>query len=192
MLYGAPVTRRRDALRNRAAILEAANDVLAGGGAAALMPEVARRAGVAQATLYRHFADRQALVAAVIDHQLRLLEALAAGQVPFRDLLHEVLRRQIAMHELVRLVRRLEPAVQQRYRQRAIAAVAVAMNRAHRDGHVRADLTSEDLALMFAMVQGAAENATGPAAARAVDLLMDGLFSDLAAHCRSAPASGDS
>ena len=42
------------------------------------MPEIARRAGVGQATLYRHFPDRSALAAAVIAHHLQRLEADAA------------------------------------------------------------------------------------------------------------------
>ncbi|MFC7528715.1 TetR family transcriptional regulator [Actinoplanes sp. GCM10030250] len=185
MLYGTPTARRRDALRNRAAILEAASEVLTHGGAVALMPEIARRAGVGQATLYRHFADRHALTAAVITYQLDRLEALVAvhaGQpAHFRSLLCEVLHTQIAMRGLVSLVRRLDPATQERYRRRAIAAVTGPMRYAREHGYVRADLVPEDLALLFAMVQGVAEGTDDLAAARAaadraVDLMLDGVF----------------
>ncbi|MEV6300679.1 helix-turn-helix domain-containing protein [Actinoplanes sp. NPDC051861] len=185
MLYGTPTARRRDAQRNRAAILEAASEVLTAGEAVALMPEIARRAGVGQATLYRHFADRHALVGAVITYQLDRLDALIAehaGQpAEFRRLLCEVLHTQIAMRGLVSLVRRLDQVTQDRYRQRAVAAVAAPMKVAREQGFVRADLVPDDLALLFAMVQGVAEGtddvgAARAAADRAVDLMLDGVF----------------
>ncbi len=50
----------------RAALLEAAREVLAKEGVEALtLREVARRAGVTHAAPYRHFADKEALLAAV-------------------------------------------------------------------------------------------------------------------------------
>lgn len=185
MLYGTPTARRRDAQRNRAAILEAASEVLAQDGTVALMPEIARRAGIGQATLYRHFPDRQALTAAVLGHQLDLLEARvvahSADPARFRDLLREVLHSQIELRGLVKLVRRFDPAQQERYRQRVIAAFAAPMGRAREHGHVRADLVPEDLSLLFTMVQGVAEatddvRAARAAADRSVDLVLDGVF----------------
>jgi AcrR family transcriptional regulator len=185
VLYGTPSARRRDAQRNRAAILEAASEVLTAGETVALMPEIARRAGVGQATLYRHFADRQALIAAVITFQLERLEEQVAAHdgrpEEFRALLREVLHTQIAMRGLISLVRRLDQATQDRYRRRAVTAVAVPMRHARDRGYVRADLVPEDLALLFAMVQGVAEGTDDVAAARAaadraVDLMLDGVF----------------
>jgi AcrR family transcriptional regulator len=55
---------RADALRNRAALLDAAADVLAADPQASLS-EVAARAGLGRATLYRHFDSRDALGAAI-------------------------------------------------------------------------------------------------------------------------------
>jgi AcrR family transcriptional regulator len=184
VLYGTPVVRRRDAQRNRAAIVLAATEVLAEGDPVALMPEIARRAGVGQATLYRHFADRHALTAAVIEHQLDRLEEAVAGLAAhpehFRELLRSVLHTQIAMRGLVVLLRRLDAPTQNRYRRRALAALSGPLRRAREHGHVRADLVPDDLALLFTMVQGVAE-ATGDAAAaraaadRSVDLMLDGI-----------------
>ncbi|WP_328467577.1 TetR/AcrR family transcriptional regulator [Actinoplanes sp. NBC_00393] len=184
MLYGAPTARRRDAQRNRAAILEAASEVLAGDDVVALMPEIARRAGIGQATLYRHFADRHALTAAVLTYQLDLLEARAAAHshpAQFHQLLRQVLHHQIEMRGLVSLVRRLDPAVQERYRQRLIAAFEEPLRRARDAGFVRADLVAADLSLLLAMVQGVAEitgdvSAARAAADRSVDLVLDGVF----------------
>ena len=56
---------RADARRNRAQILAAAREVFVEQGADAPLDEVARRAGVGIATLYRRFPDRAALLRAV-------------------------------------------------------------------------------------------------------------------------------
>jgi AcrR family transcriptional regulator len=58
----------------RQALLEAALGLLTEGGAAALtLREAARRAGVTHAAPYRHFADKNALLAAVSEEGFRLL-----------------------------------------------------------------------------------------------------------------------
>ncbi|MDK1477044.1 helix-turn-helix domain-containing protein [Streptomyces sp. 549] len=57
---------RADATRNRARITAAARELLAEHGAEVPLDEVARRAGVGNATLYRHFADRDSLVRGVV------------------------------------------------------------------------------------------------------------------------------
>ncbi|AXK33536.1 TetR family transcriptional regulator [Streptomyces armeniacus] len=56
---------RADARRNREALLAAARDAFLVGDADAHVEEIARRAGVAVGTLYRHFETREALVEAV-------------------------------------------------------------------------------------------------------------------------------
>lgn len=53
---------RADALRNRERIVAAAREVLVEHGPEVPLDEIARRAGVGNATLYRHFADRGELV----------------------------------------------------------------------------------------------------------------------------------
>lgn len=65
-----PPPRRADAERNRETILAAARAAFAEPGAQVSMAEVARRAGVGMATLYRHFPGRR-----------DLLEALYVGDV---------------------------------------------------------------------------------------------------------------
>jgi AcrR family transcriptional regulator len=52
---------RADATRNRERIIAAAREVLLEHGADAPLDEIAKRAGVGNATVYRHFADRQEL-----------------------------------------------------------------------------------------------------------------------------------
>ncbi|WP_244375804.1 TetR/AcrR family transcriptional regulator [Streptomyces ficellus] len=57
---------RADALRNRERIVTAAREMFVELGADVPFDEVARRAGVGNATLYRHFPDRAALVHEVV------------------------------------------------------------------------------------------------------------------------------
>ena len=185
MLYGAQTSLRRDARRNRAAIVEAASEVLAGREPAALMPEIARRAGVAVATLYRHFPDRRALTSAVIAHLLHQLEEAAAASTErpaaFRPLLRAVLHRLIEMRSLVVLADTLESGARRQYERRMVTAFATPLRRAQELGYVRRDLVPGDLLLLFAMVRGVAGAGEDTAAARAaadrsVDLMLDGVF----------------
>ncbi|MEH3052639.1 MAG: TetR/AcrR family transcriptional regulator [Patulibacter minatonensis] len=68
---------RADAARNREAILRAAGHVLAREGLHFRIDEVARAAGVGNATLYRHFPDHAALVdAAMAEKTSAYAEAL--------------------------------------------------------------------------------------------------------------------
>ena len=187
MLYGAPTARRRDALRNRAAIVRAASEVMTSAGSVVPMPEIARRAGVGQATLYRHFPDRSALAAAVIAHHLQRLEAFVAteacGPAVFRHLLREVLHTQVAMRPLVLLARRFDPGAREHYQRRLLAAFREPLRRAQSEGYVHGDVTPADLLLLFAMVQGVAEATDELADARAaadrsIDLVLNGVCRD--------------
>jgi AcrR family transcriptional regulator len=57
---------RSDARRNRAALVAAASTVFAHHGVDAAMDAIAREAGVGNATMYRHFPTRDALLEAVL------------------------------------------------------------------------------------------------------------------------------
>lgn len=59
---------RADALRNRERLVAAAREAFAAHGVDVPLDEVARRAGVGNATLYRHFPDREALIRQVMLH----------------------------------------------------------------------------------------------------------------------------
>lgn len=68
---------RADAVRNRGKLMDAATSVLSEHGLDAPLDEVARRAGVSIGTLYNHFADRAALIAAVMPERLSPLTPIA-------------------------------------------------------------------------------------------------------------------
>ncbi|MFC3996399.1 TetR/AcrR family transcriptional regulator [Nocardiopsis sediminis] len=82
---------RADAARNSAKILRAARQVYAENGPDAMLEDIARRAGVGIATLYRHFPSKEALVRAALEQSVaeRLcpaIEQALAGDDPKRGL----------------------------------------------------------------------------------------------------------
>jgi AcrR family transcriptional regulator len=71
---------RADAERNRERILEVAKEVFTRDGAAASLDDIARRSGIGNATLYRHFPTRDDLIEAVYRSEV---EKLAAAEQRF-------------------------------------------------------------------------------------------------------------
>jgi AcrR family transcriptional regulator len=67
---------RSDALDNQERILEAARAVFAAEGLNVPMREIARRAGVGPATLYRHFATKEALATEAFRDQMHACRAI--------------------------------------------------------------------------------------------------------------------
>ncbi|WBB62851.1 helix-turn-helix domain containing protein [Streptomyces sp. WMMC500] len=84
---------RADARRNRELILRAAGEVFVGEGPDAPLEEVARRAGVGIATLYRNFASREALIRGVAVATLASLRSVAGQALAAEDEPFEALRR---------------------------------------------------------------------------------------------------
>ena len=80
-----PVNRapRADAERNRRLVLDTAARVFADRGGSATLNDVARAAGVGVGTVYRKFADKEAILDALFDEKIADLERLAdeASQV---------------------------------------------------------------------------------------------------------------
>jgi AcrR family transcriptional regulator len=160
-----PQRRRSDAEHNRDRILDAAREVLADRSAEVSMAEVARRAGVGMATLYRNFQGRRELLEALFAGEVDDL-CLAAGQVsgPPGEALAAWLRRFALFHhskhpiaaELLRHTDAADPVFGSS-RGRVLAAgrpLLIAAQQAHQ---IRADLGLDqvlDLVLAAATVPG--------------------------------------
>ena len=87
----APQGKRADARRNEKALLNAAADVFVSSGVEAPIRDIAAKAGVGTATIYRHFPTRADLIIAVYRHQVEgLAEAgpalLASEETPYAAL----------------------------------------------------------------------------------------------------------
>lgn len=82
---------RADAQRNYASLLKTARVAVAERGADIVLEDIAKAAGVAIGTLYRHFPTRQDLLEAVFLDETKELrehaEALASAPVPFEALM---------------------------------------------------------------------------------------------------------
>ena len=66
------------AAENRAALIQAAREIFAEQGAQAPLSAIAKRAGVGQGSLYRHFPTRGAIAGAAFDAAVSDIEALVA------------------------------------------------------------------------------------------------------------------
>ena len=157
--------RRADAERNRDRILTAAHEALDEPGTYVSMAEVARRAGVGMATLYRNFASRrellEALYAAEVDD---LCSAAAAETGPPGDALVAWLARFAVFHrakhpiaaELLRHTDAADPVFGSS-RDRVLAAGEPLLLAAQKGGQARAGLGIDqvlDLVLAASTVRG--------------------------------------
>ncbi|MER6167368.1 TetR/AcrR family transcriptional regulator [Streptomyces violaceorubidus] len=71
---------RKAAARNRAALVAAAREIYSEYGLDAPLSAIARRAGVGQGVLYRHFPDRAAVATAVLEENVRQIERAAEAE----------------------------------------------------------------------------------------------------------------
>ncbi|MFF1693827.1 TetR/AcrR family transcriptional regulator [Streptomyces sp. NPDC058257] len=189
---------RADALRNRERIVTVARETYAESGPEASLNEIARRAGVGPGTLYRHFPNRAALLAAVLKDRIdalcaRASELLAAGGAD--DALDDWLRAFLA-HARVNqglggalLVEELENtgALGFDCHQRIQDTATSLLTRAQAEGTARKDLHAAD---MVQLVVGIALSTPhGPPdreqPARLLDLALDAI------HARHRSPSGD-
>lgn len=180
------VKQRRDAQRNRVRILAAATEVFRERGVEAPLDLVAQRANVGRGTLYRHFPNRAALVAALMERRLTALEAFAAGH-PAEDLLEhllvEICELQLRIPGLLPVVRAAGSSdVLDDVLARTRSMFAKALDQARAARAVRQDITVDDVYLAAAMLDGVVEAArdsmTAPPYERALVLVLRSLRSE--------------
>jgi AcrR family transcriptional regulator len=82
---------RADALRNRAKILQAAAEVFAERGLEVTLDDIAHHAGVGVGTVYRRFADREALIEALFDDRMKGMLAQMRAALEDADPWHGLL-----------------------------------------------------------------------------------------------------
>ncbi len=149
---------RADATRNRAAVLSAAREVFAEEGLDAPLEEIAQRAGVGIATLYRRFPARRQLVAAALADNISeyagAAERALAEPDPwtgFAGFVKQICLMQASHPGLADLLLiTLAPGEEiEAIRARANRAAIKLIDRAKADGKVRDDLTGEDLLVML-------------------------------------------
>jgi AcrR family transcriptional regulator len=178
---------RRDAVRNRDRILDAARELFANS-ADVSMCEVARRAGVGQATLYRNFPDLRALTAEVLVEQIDRFSQVAAERAGDPDAFFVLLRSLVEdmadLYALGELARRDDCVGSQleRHRERIAELMKGPLSDAKAAGALRRDTSLDDVFLVLLMARGAMTRAYGAAARgaaanRALTLTLEGLMS---------------
>jgi AcrR family transcriptional regulator len=176
---------RKDAKRNREAILDAARELFAESADVA-MCEVARRAGVGQATLYRNFPDRGALAAEILGELVgriaRLADEHADDPDAFFVLLRSLVEGMVHIYALGELAREdaCVDSQLERYRQQISELMKRPLREAKAAGTLRRDLSIDDVFLVLLMARGAMERSNGAAAraaaaSRVLTLALDGL-----------------
>jgi AcrR family transcriptional regulator len=149
---------RADARRNRERIMAAAGDLFARQGRDAQMEDIAAQAGLGMATLYRHFANKRALLTAMVRERYqgmaglaRAAETIADPGEAFETLLRTYLEAAEgdAAFQLALLGSRdLEWEGIERQKAEFAAIVARIIDRAVTAGAVRGDLTIADFPLL--------------------------------------------
>ena len=145
--------RRADARRNREQIIAAAIELFAEKGLAATVPEVAARAGVGKATVYRNYPTKADLLRAVAEHRLDWLRArLAAAAAEddphaalgafLQDVSEKLAHDQVLLSELVPK-EELPPAGADFH-----AALARLVDAAREQGALRPDVTALDVRVL--------------------------------------------
>lgn len=183
---GPPRPLRADAQRNRELLLAAAREVFSERGADAPLDEVARRAGIGNATMYRHFPDRRELLIAVYADEVAALCAQGAellGDQPPDDALFAWLRAFIDHVAAKRGLALAIPGDQGGQRSALFDRWHTAMHstasrllaRAQSAGTVSADLDASDLLVLVSGIAVAA--ADSDQAERCLALLRHGTVS---------------
>ncbi|MGV9853050.1 TetR/AcrR family transcriptional regulator [Streptomyces sp. NPDC003442] len=179
---------RADALRNRERIVAAAREVIVESGAHIPLDEIARRAGVGNATIYRHFTDRRELIHHVALSVMSCVADQAESALAEEDDTFSALRRFVhaaADEHIGALCLLLSDGLDKEHpdliatRDRLADAVEALMGAAKDDGKLRTDIGVGDL--MVALNQltrplpGSACVDFEPFVHRHLQLFLDGL-----------------
>jgi AcrR family transcriptional regulator len=179
-----PVSKRADASRNVARLLAAAREVLGEEGDDAAFDVIARRAGVGNATLYRHFPTRADLLVAVYADEVaalreragHLLESAAPTDALFAWLdefvVHVATRRPLALAATEGAGERRTELFHQWHA--AITSTAERLVRRARPG-LRSDVTAIDL---LTLASGAALTTDPTHARHLIAMLRTGIAPD--------------
>lgn len=141
---------------NRRALIKAAREVFASEGLSAPLSAVARRAGVGQGSLYRHFPERMDLAVAVFDENLTALEEFVdAPDNTLRALLDLVIEQALVSTAFIDLIwANSHDDRVQHLGERLQAMVERELTREQAVGRIGAHVTSADVLLAVSMLAG--------------------------------------
>lgn len=191
---------RSDAARNRAAVVAAAREVMAERGLEVPFDEIARRAGIGNATLYRRFPRRIDLIAAVfadrmVDHDRAVAAAVAAadpweGLCGYLETAAEMQVHDRGIADLITMDVSMAPEIKA-LRDHAFNGLVDVIDRTKTAGALRADTTPEDIVVILQANAGLvsrSHRAASEASRRLIHLLIDGLRAGAATPGAVAPS----
>jgi len=153
--------RRRDAQRNRDKILTAAHAAFADPDADVSMIEIARRAGIGSATLYRNFADRRSLLEALYAEEITAIcqaaatcagaTAIARLEAWLRRFYDYFTHKRVLASELLEHTASDSPVFSAGF-ERIVAAADPLVNAARESGELRDDLASEQILALIGSI----------------------------------------
>jgi AcrR family transcriptional regulator len=153
---------RRDAQRNRQLLIDAATEVLREQGMDASLDEIARRAGVGNATLYRRFPTREDLYEAVFANMgVPMREAAARALLvedpwaAFSGYIEEITESCASDRGFSDLIMAgmAKSAVLNKIRMESDEVIRELLARGQRAGAIRPDIYLEDIFLAFCAIQ---------------------------------------
>ena len=189
---------RADARRNRAKVLEAAEEVFASEGLAVPIDEVARQAGVGIGTVYRHFPTKQALFEAIVVARIEALvergEQLYAAEDPgtalftfISELVDLAVKKKDLSDELARAGVHSEQLIAG-VKERLERCFDVLLERAQGSGVVRHDINRVDLiALVMGTCMAASQPGCSESTQHLVGVLCDGFRAGAKLQARNLP-----
>lgn len=156
---------------NRRALLAAAREVYAEEGLRAPFSAVAKRAGVGQGSLYRHFPDRTALAVAVFEDNVGDLEEYTTPpERTIDDLLDRVVDQAVVSTAFIELITAdvHDPRVQP-LGERFAAVVSRLVDREHAAGRLGAHIEAADVVMAVGMLATEIARADPPVRAAVAD-----------------------
>jgi AcrR family transcriptional regulator len=167
---------RADAQRNLTRVLDAAADAFAEHGPDVSVDEIARRAGVGHATVFRRFPTKEALVAAVVEDHVAALLALAHAALDeddaaaaFTGFVWQAAELHASRRGLFECAGRCGESPGSAELAKAVELIAL---RARAAGALRDDIAGKDV---YTLVGAAIESAPSEQWRRYVDVVLAGL-----------------
>jgi AcrR family transcriptional regulator len=184
---------RADARRNREAVITAARELFADRGLDVQMPDVARSANVGVGTVYRHFATKDDLIAALVTQRFERLAQKAHDALELTDAwegISEFVRFcaqiQAGDHALCEVMGSRPDVMDAAARAAGLPELCDRLvRRAQRSGELRRDLDWQDIPMIACGLGQIIHATVGPATGRwprLVEIILDGL---------RAPGSGE-
>lgn len=179
------IKRQQLAAHNRDELLNAAEEIFRKQGVHVPLQAIIDHAGVGRATFYRNFADRKALIAALLERAITRLEQRAEDLLEFNDgfirLIEghiEQLPHLVVLIDYWRIIDRQDPIMLNIYERRD-KALQPLIDKAIEHQLCRPDLTPQDFGMITAILgssfQGHPTSDQVRLAKRAIELLLSGI-----------------